>query len=132
MKPYSVGALVALLTTCAMAQSDWIVIGETDDSKWEIKPGSLEVSKTKSQTNIAVVVGRVTDRKTNIISLYKWYVSLSDCKRELGQIVSLNIDGSYSFENSFVFGSGNVASSMAKNICGAYTYQTNAQQGKGM
>jgi hypothetical protein len=50
----------------------------------------------------------------------------------MGKIVSLNIDGTYLFENDFVFGSGSVASGMAEAICGAYTYAVKTREKKGL
>jgi len=122
----------AFLCSTALAQTDWIPIAGTDDKVWHVKPGSLEISQTKGQTPIAVVIGRTGDKKTRQIQVYKWYVSLADCQRELGKVVSLNVDGSYAFENDFVFSSGNVASAMAESICGAYFYQVKYREKKGM
>lgn len=124
--------VLALLALQAHAQQDWIRIAETDETMWHVRPGSLEISRTKGQVPIALVVGRISSRKNQQISLYKWYVSMADCQREMGKLVTLNVDGSYAFENDFVFGSGNVASSMAESICGAWTYQVKARDSKGL
>ena len=99
---------------------------------WEVKPGSLELSKTKGQVPIVVVVGRVSNQSSRQITLSKWYVSIKDCEREMGKVVTLNLDGQYRFENDFVFGGGNVATAMAESICGAYTYQVNTRNRKGL
>jgi hypothetical protein len=125
-------SMLLLLPLAGQAQQDWIPIAETDETLWHVRPGSLELSRTKGQVPIALVVGRISSRKTQQISLYKWYVSMADCQREMGKLVTLNVDGSYAFENDFVFGSGNVASSMAESICGAWTFQVKAREGKGL
>ena len=122
----------AMISGAALAQSDWIRIAETDDTTWDVKPGSFEVGKTKGQAPIAVVVGRTTDNSSKRIRVYKWYVSLDDCNREMGKVVSLNVDGTYVFENDFVFGSGNIAAAMAQSICGAYTYQVKMRDKKSL
>ncbi len=124
--------VLALLPLAGQAQQDWIRIAETDESSWHVRPGSLELSRTKGQVPIALVVGRVSNRKSQQVSLYKWYVSVADCQREMGKLVTLNVDGSYAFENDFVFGSGNVASGMAESICGAWTFQVKVRDSKGL
>jgi hypothetical protein len=129
-KLYAAALLLGI--TQASAQTDWIKIAEADETSWYVKPGSLEVAKTKGQVPIVVVIGRVVDSETKQVNLYKWYVSIADCQRELGKVVSLKIDGAYSFENDFVFGSGNVASAMAQSICGAYAFQVKNRDNKGL
>jgi len=107
----------------SFSQSDWINISTSkDDTTWDIKPGSFEFSKTKAGVPIALVVGRTKNPDTSQISLYKWYVTINDCKKQMGSIVSLNIDGTYFHENEFVFGSGNIASSLAETICSVAEY----------
>ena len=121
--------LFAVALACAgmpvYAQSEWINIAVSSESnmRWDVQPGSLEFSKTKGGTAIAVVIGKITDTRTSRIDLYKWYVSETDCKKEMGKVVSLGIDGAYRFENDFVFGSGNIATLMAEAICGAADYR---------
>ena len=102
-------------------QSDlgWIRVAETDDSMWHVQPGSLTFNKNKGGTAIALVVGKITNRRSRQIELYKWYVAGADCRRKMGKVVALNINDSFQFENDFVFGSGNVASTLAETICGA-------------
>ena len=111
---------LALAPHLAAAQEDWINIANSDDSKWDVKSGSLENSKTKGGTPIAVVVGRISNTTTKRIELYKWYVSIDDCSRGLGKVVTLGVDGQYKFENDFVNSSGNIATAMAESICGAH------------
>ena len=121
------------ISAFAYAQTDWITIAATDDGmKWDVQPGSLEFSKTVGGTSIAVVIGKVSDAKTGKINLYKWYVSANDCQTKMGKVVSLGISGEYIFENDFVFGSGNVASSMAEAICNAADYVINERAKKSL
>lgn len=121
------------ISTVVYAQADWInIASKKDGMKWAVQPGSLEFSQTKGGTSIAVVIGRVTDPKTSTVSLYKWYVSASDCTRQMGKVVSLDISGEYKFENDFVFGSGNIASSMAEVICAAAEYRISEKVKKGL
>lgn len=124
MKYVIFAVVLSCATTLAHSQSEWIniAVSSEDNLRWDVRPGSLEFSMTKGGTAIAVVIGRITDTRTSRIDLYKWYVSGTDCKKQMGKVVSLNVEGTYQFENDFVFGSGNVASAMAEAICGAADY----------
>ena len=111
----------------------WITIAETLDSLWQVQPGSLDFGKTKNGTVIASVVGKITEKRSRNIDLHKWYVAGADCRRKMGKLVTLKIDGSFAYENDFVFGAGNVASSMAEAICGAALRQASkVNEGKGL
>ncbi len=125
-------AMLVLISTSAAAQTAWINIAKSNEGIWDAQPGSLEFSKTKGDIFIAVVVGRITDPKTSKISLYKWYVSASDCKAKMGKVVTLDISGEYKFENDFVFGSGSIATSMAELICGAADYAISEKSKKSL
>ncbi|WP_448173020.1 hypothetical protein [Rhizobacter fulvus] len=123
---------LSLLSPLALAQEDWINIAASDESKWHVKSGSLESTKTRGGTPIAVVIGRISNETTKRIDLFKWYVPIQDCERGLGKVVSLGIDGEYKFENDFVNGSGSIATAMAEAICGAQKYRTTERQKKGI
>lgn len=120
------------LTTVVNAQSKWVNIGNTDESEWDIQAGSFEESKTKGGVPIAVVVGRVTQKKTKQINVLKWYVSVADCNNKMGKLVALNIDGTYRYENDVVFGAGSIGSSVAEMICAAYEQHVEDRRKKGV
>jgi hypothetical protein len=128
---YSTIALY-LIPVAVLAQQDWIPVAETEKSTWHVKPGSLEIAKTKGQVDIVAVVGRFANKSTSKIDLHKWYVAVSDCQRQMGKVVTLNIDGTFAFENDFVFGSGSVASGLAEAICGAHAFQIKSREDKGI
>ena len=127
-------AIITIISTSIFAESEWVNIAASSDynTEWDALAGSLEFSKTKGGTPIALLVGRVTTKNTSKIELYKWYVSSADCKRKMGKIVSLGIDGDFKFENDFVFGSGNIATSMAESVCGAAEYNLRETNNKGL
>ena len=115
------------------ATNEWIDIAENNSGdKWSIKAGSLEISKTKAGTPVAVVIGRIIGINENQVQLYKWYVPLKDCAQESGVVIALNISGEYKFENDFAFKSGNVASAMAESICGAASKRAENQRNKSL
>lgn len=112
--------VLQLWITAANADDGWLTIALSKDGmSWQAKPGSLEFSKTKGGTPIAVVTGRVTEKSKSRITVEKWYVALSECVAEQGKLVTLKISGDFHYESDFVFGSGNVASGMAEMICAA-------------
>lgn len=121
--------LFATLSSAVHADSEWIEIaGDDTGGRWHMKAGSLEISQTKAKVAIAVVIGRVTGVISKQVLLYKWYVPLKDCVAENGIVVALNLSGDYQFENEFVFGADNIASSMAEAICGAASRQAHVGQ----
>ena len=129
----TIATLVSIPVHFANAASDWVEIAENNTGgKWSIKAGSLEISKTKSGTPIAVVIGRIMGIRGGEIQLYKWYVPLKDCIEESGTVVTLNMSGSYQFENDFVFNAGNISSAMAEAICGAATIRVTNQREKSL
>jgi hypothetical protein len=132
MKYILIAAVFACVCVSANASSDWINIASSGNDEWDIQPRSFQFSKTKGGEYIAVTTGRTIDAKTSRISLYKWYVTSSDCKRKMGKFVSLNIDGTFEFENDFVFGSGSIASSIAEAICSAADYSIKKADEKSM
>lgn len=125
MTPHQVcKALALILLLCnigiSSAEDGWTNIGVSEKAnvRYDVKNGSFEVTKTKGDVPIAVVVGRISNPKTSNISVYKWYVPLQACVDKLGTVVSLNVSGEYQFENDFVFGGGNMAAAMGETICG--------------
>ena len=117
----------------AQAEEGWVRIASNDKGgKWDIKAASLDISHTRTEIPIAVVIGRITDTKSSGVSLYKWYVPLKDCVAKNGIVATTNMSGEYQFENDFVFGSGNIASSMAEAICGAAMQRIKEVSGKSL
>lgn len=132
---YKVSLLVYIaLAGSAFADDGWVNIGVSEKNavRYDIKKSSLEITKTKADIPIAVVIGRITTPKTSNVSVYKWYVSLQDCVNELGKVVSLDMAGDYQFENDFVFGGGNMAAAMGEMICGAAQSRFSENEKKGL
>lgn len=114
-------ALLVFFTGLALADEDslWLAASSSNDTQWDIRRGSLELSKNRKGDDIAVVLGRSTTLSTRNISLRKWYVTFADCDREMGLLVVLSLEGKFVFEADFVFGGGSVASRVAELICAA-------------
>lgn len=111
--------IVALVSCLATAASDenWVEVSRTEHGVYAIKKGSLEFTATKGGESVILVLGRAFDLKTSEVSFEKWYVTGTDCGKEMGPVVTLDMSGNYKFENDFVFSGGSVASSIAEVIC---------------
>ncbi|MFV3380353.1 MULTISPECIES: hypothetical protein [Pseudomonas] len=128
-----VSAIALFLSFSASAGGDWISLDESKEGfKWEAKPGSFEFSTNRNKVSIAVIAGRVVSSKSSDIDLYKWYVSAADCSKKMGKLVSLGVDGEYQFDNDFMYGSGNVASSIAEFICAVADHNLKKAEGKSL
>lgn len=129
MKCFSFILFLALAFHCnpAMAESNWILIAADakGQNEWYVQPGSFEFSKTRGGNSVALVVGKILDKKYSNIQIYKWYVTAEDCGRKMGKVISLNLDGEFIFENDFVSGSGNIATAIADVICGVAEHHAN-------
>lgn len=132
MKKPFIALLILSVCGITLAQTEWVNIGETDTSVWDIQAGSLEESKTKAGIPIVVVVGRVSTKSTKNIDVRKWYVSIEDCDRKMGKIVTLDVDGKYRHETDVVFGAGSIGSMVAEMICGAYMQRIDERDKKGI
>jgi len=132
MRSIFVVLMCGVLVGSVAAQDKWLNIANSDESSWDFQPRSLDEVTTRAGIDVAVVVGRVINNKTKKIDLRKWYVSLSDCDRQMGNVVALDINGNYQYENDFVFGSGTIATALAEAICSAYSYRVKNRNEKGI
>ena len=121
MKRVLVGAIVcAGVAISAHAQEEWIEVAKSSASSFSIKLSTLTFKRNKAEEAIVVGVGRSVDIKTRAVVIEQWYVRTDDCDAELGKLVTLSTDGTYLYENDFVFDGGNVASAKAESLCTFY------------
>jgi hypothetical protein len=116
MNRRSLFVLFSLLSAFAYAQ-EWIPLSGTDELSWEGLTQSREIVTNKGGKQVYVLIGRVVNKKTKAITPEKWYVTTDDCENGMGKIVTLDMSGNYKYENDFLIGSGNVASSLAGMLC---------------
>jgi len=107
---------------------DWLPVASTDGFIWEGRAGTRTYATTRSGTPALVAQGRIFDKKEKTYNFYKWYVTVEDCKAGFGKLITLKMNGDFSFENDFVEGGGNVASSLAAMLC----YPEKEKAGKGI
>jgi hypothetical protein len=112
-----VPVLAAGLASLAAAQDDiWISVGRTDKAAWQVKAGSGTVTEVQGAP-VVVVVGRMITQATNRTTVQKWYVSVSDCERGMGQVVALTLDDRYQYRQPFVLGDESAPAGLARHIC---------------
>ena len=110
----------SLMGPAAAQDDEWITVGRTDQMTWHVRSGSLTVTEMQGNVPVVMVVGRITVHETSRITLYKWYVPVSDCERGRGQIVALTIGGEYRYKKDFVYGDSAAASGLAQYLCNLY------------
>jgi len=119
----------------AVAQTPgWLSVAASEGGQhiYEAKQGSYEVTRTQGGDEIAVVIGRHEDKSTSTVHLQKWYVKTMDCRAKQGKIVTLKMDGSFSFEGDYVDGGGNIASAKGEFICAVYDFHTAQRRKKSL
>jgi hypothetical protein len=111
---------VGLLSTTALAGSGWVDVAASGSDTFSIKTDSFRITTTDGGKQAARVIGRDVDSSTTQVSVEIWYVTTPECDNGYGNLVTLDIDGNFKYENPFADGAGSVASSIAKVICGVY------------
>lgn len=111
-----------LISTNLIAQDGWTVIAATTGNKYVISGlnKSYTLGTNKKGEEIAVITTKSNDKVDNKVTLNKKYVRTRDCIYKQGKIVTLTMDGEFSYENDFIFGAGSIATSIAELICGIY------------
>ena len=119
MRHYPLALALLGLALCghAIASDEWADISETDGAIFGVKIDSFVHTTNKGGERIGTILGRSYSKRSKTIIVEKWYVSLSDCATGYGKLVSLELDGSYKNEDSFVRGDGSAAATIALFIC---------------
>lgn len=125
-------ALTAHAADGTSTESDWVEVSSTDTDTFSVRKGSFKVTKTKGGSDIAVVLGQATNRKSKSIEYRQWYVSKDDCLSGLGKLVILDTKGTYVGEVDFVAKGDSAASGIADTICRIYLADLKEQQDKGI
>lgn len=123
-----------LTITGALADEKWLNTAADMDGEMasSVRVGSFTVAKNQGGEPIAVVIGRIVNKKTSRIDLQKWYVRLADCAAGQGKLVTLSISGQFRYDNDFVFDGGTISSTNAKFICDTYNYIEQQSRKKSM
>lgn len=116
-----IAIIIIASSTPSLANERWHHITSSKDAsdEYSIKPDSSVRDTNKNDEKITIVVGKSTNKKTNQVELFKWYVTDVDCKKEYGNLVVLDLNGEFKYEASFAKGAGTVASVLAEVICDA-------------
>lgn len=124
---------ILLVAACSSVMADgWVQTTSNDTHQFSIKKGTGEITKNKAGEDIFVVIGRMYGKKSKKIDLEKWYVTVADCLKKEGKLVTLSLAGDFMYENDFVFQGGSIASANAELICGGYDYAKQETLEKGI
>lgn len=136
MRKTSFAVLLFTLAVCRAyaGEDEWFLVAESNSGNdtYSIKLHSGERSQNKNGEQMTIVVGKNDDKKARKVYLHKWYVTDSDCAQEYGNLIALNMDGTYNFEASFAKGSKNISSAIAETICTLTDNEKNKANGKGI
>lgn len=98
----------------------WTDIDGNSRIEVQMKSGSYQLTQTQSKVEVASAAFRTVVKEgnaDNTIHFTTKYVSVSDCKRERGKVVTLSLDGVYQYANDFILGGGTVATAIAERLC---------------
>ena len=107
------------LTFPVMASDQWVEVAASENGGvFSVQRGSLRITKTQSGIDIVIVTGRQYSVKKDKITLHRWYVTKSDCRRKQGTlaIVGLNT-GEVTGSADFAEGAENVSTGIATFLC---------------
>lgn len=124
MRFKSIILAVGLLSGNSYAVQDWLEITSTDAGIWEGRAGTREYATTRGGLPIVVANGRVRWIKDKSIDLVRWYVTVQDCKKGYGKVVTLDMSGNFRWENDYVKNGGTVASAIGEMLCYPVDQQT--------
>ena len=112
---FTVGLFLGGFAVVAFAQ-DWVLLDSTDDTTYEARVGSFRIERTTLNRPVAVLTLRLS--RAGAAAFEDNYVSLEDCARGMGRLVTTDMAGRYRYGNDFVFGGRTIASNIAETICG--------------
>lgn len=99
------------------SEEKWHQIAISDKAEISVKIDSFILAVTKSGQHAIMVTGRNVDQTSKKVQLVNWAVTKSDCAKQQGKLITINIDGKNVYDNIFVFGSGSIASIVSEVIC---------------
>lgn len=107
---------LSILTFSAQAQG-WVKVSESNATIFYIQEGSLRITENDGGVRVVVAIGKTEVKETRKLEGVQWYVPISHCRDRKGKLVVTDTVGKFKSETDFVFGLGNVASSIAEIMC---------------
>lgn len=112
-----ISALALTILTSSVHAQDWVKVSESNSTIFYIQEGSLRITENESGVRVIAVIGKTEIKETRKLDGVQWYVPISHCRDRKGKLVVTDTVGKYRSETDFVFGLGNVASSIAEIMC---------------
>lgn len=108
--------LIFFLSSSSQAQ-EWVEIASTENRTFDILVGSIEEYISNAGMQAIASVGRVIEKDTQKISLFRWFVPLKHCAEKKGKLIITDLEGSVISYGDFEFGSGTVSSVISGLLC---------------
>lgn len=109
----------SLLSFSAVASDDgWVLVSVTDSDEFSAKKGTYDINKNNSGDYVSSVVGKISDMVNKKETIQYWYIRTDECQRGYGKLVSVDLDGSFLFENDWAEGGKSASSQISGLICG--------------
>lgn len=99
---------------------EWYKVDELEEVEILVKNSSGEFSETPGKEKTIVMIFDTKIKKDNSSIFSKKYVTYEDCEKGYGELVTLRLNGSYSFTSQYVSKGTTLASSIGDHICGVY------------
>lgn len=98
---------------------EWVVLSRPKTGgHYDVRIGSFELGYTgTAQEPIAQIVLRYVAADGSAVQFERNYVRLTDCTNGWGKLVTTNLRGKVLYENDFMIGGGNSASTIAETLC---------------
>lgn len=112
-----ISAVALTIFVSSVHAQDWVKVSESNSTIFYIQEGSLRITENDGGVRVVVAIGKTEVKETRKLDGVQWYVPISHCRDRKGKLVITDTVGKYKSENDFVFGLGNVASSIAEIMC---------------
>lgn len=109
-------SLAITLSLSANAQ-EWVKAAESETNIFYIQVGSSRITNNDDGVKVIAVNGKQSNNATKRITTVQWYVPIRHCLLKRGKLIVTDTVGKYLSEHDFIFGSGNIASSISEVIC---------------
>lgn len=101
-----------------MAYADeWVEVASANSKTYSVKPSTVKITNNDGGVKVIMAVGRIVNTDTKKIEASIWYVPLSHCAMQRGNMGITDVMGNFQTEVPFVFGLGTTGSQIAETLC---------------
>jgi len=100
-------------------QSDWLSAGSTPTVNFYVRKGSGRFDRDVKGAAVYVAVFQTVDKQTREINSRQKYVTVTDCVRGFGKVVTTDTNGTYRYDNEFVMNGQSIVDVIGTALCEA-------------